>query len=165
MDPLPEPEAWNAALRLLARRERTRAELAAALSRRGFTEATIAAVTARAEALGFLNEARAARQTVAARLPGHGDAALKYRLRQRGIPEPVGEAALSELTAEAGDELTRARALWQRKFGAAPTDAKTYAKQARFLAARGFAWETIRRVLKDPPDDTERWPEPATDDA
>ena len=44
-------------------------------------------------------------------------------------------AALAQLRAT---ELERARQVWQRKFGTAPRDASDHARQARFLAARGF---------------------------
>ena len=46
-------------------------------------------------------------------------------------------------------ELQRAREVWRRKFGALPADAAERGKQARFLAARGFDGEVIRRVLAD----------------
>lgn len=46
-----------------------------------------------------------------------------------------------------GTELERAREVWRRKFGEPAADAAGRAKQMRFLAARGFAGETIRRVL------------------
>jgi regulatory protein len=45
-------------------------------------------------------------------------------------------------------ELQRAREIWQRRFEQPPADAAERAKQARFLAARGFDGEVIRRVLR-----------------
>jgi regulatory protein len=44
-------------------------------------------------------------------------------------------------------ELARAREVWARKFEALPADAAARGKQARFLAARGFDGEVVRRVL------------------
>jgi regulatory protein len=44
-------------------------------------------------------------------------------------------------------ELARAREVWARKFDAPPADAAERGKQARFLAARGFDGEVVRRVL------------------
>jgi regulatory protein len=37
--------------------------------------------------------------------------------------------------------------VWARKFGTPPRDANERAKQARFLATRGFDGDVIRRVL------------------
>ena len=47
-------------------------------------------------------------------------------------------------------ELQRAREVWQRKFEAPPADAAERGRQARFLAARGFGGDVIRRVLSGP---------------
>jgi regulatory protein len=53
----------------------------------------------------------------------------------------------------AATELERARDVWRRKFGTAAADAAERGKQARFLAARGFGGEVIRRVLGGSADD------------
>ena len=42
----------------------------------------------------------------------------------------------------------RAQAVWLKKFGAPAQDAADAARQMRFLAARGFAGDTIWRVVK-----------------
>ena len=44
-------------------------------------------------------------------------------------------------------EAQRAREVWRRKFGVLPADAAQRAKQARFLLARGFSGDIVRRVL------------------
>ena len=41
--------------------------------------------------------------------------------------------------ADLPDELEKARALWSRKYSAAPTDQREWARQARFLQSRGFS--------------------------
>ena len=43
---------------------------------------------------------------------------------------------------------TRALAVWAKRFGAIAPDAAGRAKQMRFLAARGFGADVIRRVLQ-----------------
>jgi regulatory protein len=43
--------------------------------------------------------------------------------------------------------------VWLKKFGAPPEDAVAAARQMRFLAARGFSGEAIRRVVKGCADD------------
>jgi regulatory protein len=37
--------------------------------------------------------------------------------------------------------------VWRKKSGVAPADAAQRAKQARFLLARGFSAEAVRRAL------------------
>ena len=81
-----------------------------------------------------------------ARAARFGNARLSHELRQQGVDDALVQAAL----ADADDELQRARAVWQGKFGArAETpDAAERARQMRFLMSRGFSGETIRRVLR-----------------
>jgi len=50
-------------------------------------------------------------------------------------------------------ELERAQAVWQKKFGALPTNALEAARQMRFLATRGFGADVIRRAVKGPASD------------
>ncbi len=146
-DPL---SPWAVALRLMARREMTPQELAAALSQRGYSEAVIATTLERAQALGLLDETRAARLAASRLANRHGDRVIAHRLAARGVAEETIAAALTEVAKEQGDERQRAARLWQRKFATPPTDARQWQQQARFLAARGFSWETIRALLDDP---------------
>ena len=46
-----------------------------------------------------------------------------------------------------GSELERAREVWRRKFGEPATDPQTRAKHMRFLLARGFSGDVVRRAV------------------
>ena len=65
-------------------------------------------------------------------------------LQAKGLPPEAVAQAVEELR---GSEVERAREVWRKKFGRTPTDAAERAKQMRFLAARGFGGEAIRRVV------------------
>ena len=52
-----------------------------------------------------------------------------------------------------GSELERARDIWRKKFGGPAPDAADRAKQMRFLAARGFGGDVIRRVVSQADED------------
>ncbi|HMM53876.1 MAG TPA: recombination regulator RecX [Candidatus Desulfobacillus sp.] len=132
------------ALRLLARREHSRAELARKLSAEPAAD-SLDAVLDQLEAAGLLSDRRYAESLVAARSARYGSARLRQDLRSRGIADEIIAAALS---GEAGDEFARARHIWQRKFGRMPADRADYARQTRFLQGRGFAGDVIRQVLK-----------------
>ncbi|HVL43456.1 MAG TPA: RecX family transcriptional regulator, partial [Acidovorax sp.] len=54
-----------------------------------------------------------------------------------------------------GSELERARAVWRRKFGKPATDPQTRAKQMRFLLARGFSGDAVRRAVQGADDSDE----------
>jgi regulatory protein len=133
------------ALRLLARREHTRAELAKKLSGEAGRD-EIDAVLDRLQQAGLLSDARFAESLVAARGARFGAARLRHDLKAKGVAEEVIAGALPQ---DAEAERVRAREVWRRKFGAAPADRADYARQARFLQQRGFAAEIIRKVLRE----------------
>ena len=108
----------------------------------------IDALLAWLQAQGYLDESRFVESRIHARASRHGNLRIRQELAQHGLT-PDAE----QLEKLKSSELDRARAVWLRKFGAAPADAAERAKQIRFLSARGFAPETIRQVLRTPIDD------------
>lgn len=135
------------AIRLLARREHTRAELANKLAAYG-TQEEIDAVIAELQACHLQSDARFAEGYVQAQAARLGTLRLRHTMLTKGLDRELVESYLA--VANMPDDLARARSLWDRKFGAVPANAKEWARQARFLQARGFASDTIRRLLKDP---------------
>src|SRR2546423_4585085 len=91
----------------------------------------------------YLSEERFIESRVHARADRYGNLRIRQELAQHGL-------ALSPQAAQAlkDTEFQRATQVWQRKFGAVPADAAQRAKQARFLAQRGFSPEVIARVLR-----------------
>jgi regulatory protein len=75
---------------------------------------------------------------------------VRQELQAKGIAADAVAEAVSSLQST---ELERARALWQRRFDAPPSDAKERARQARFLLARGFGGATVAKVLRTGGDD------------
>lgn len=136
-------------LNLLARREYTRAELWQRLVRdttNEFEQQQLAALLDDYQARGWLSDRRFAQAWVNSHLRRHGSLRLRQDLAQRG----VSREDIAEALAVLPDELSRAREVWQRKFGQLPQDQKEYAKQMRFLASRGFAFDVAQQVLKPP---------------
>lgn len=132
------------ALRFLARREHARLELARKLAPHAESLEQLDALLDDLTARRLLSDARYAEMRVNVRAARYGNARLAHELRTQGVADELVDEALA-----AGDnELTRARAVWQRKFGAAPGDAGERARQIRFLMSRGFAGETIRRIMR-----------------
>lgn len=133
-----------AALRLLTRRDHSRAELKGKLAVQAASEEQLEAVLDRLQAERLLSDPRYASQRVAARANRYGNARLKQELRQNGVSDDDIAAALPE----AGDEAERCQAVWARKFRELPQTAAERAKQMRFLQYRGFSGEAIRRVMR-----------------
>jgi len=139
-------ELKQKAIALLARREHSRAELAAKLAPLG-TREDIDAVLDELAASGLLSDARAASAYLRANAARFGKARLRQTLRQKGLDSALIDEQLAAV--DAPDELARARDIWSRKFAAPPQDAKEWARQARFLQARGFSTNVIRKLLKE----------------
>ncbi|MEF8710607.1 MAG: recombination regulator RecX [Candidatus Accumulibacter propinquus] len=135
------------ALGLLTRREHTRKELAGKLLSLAESPEQLDALLDELTSRHLLSDARYAETRVKSRGIRLGDARLAYELRSRGVADELVSASL----AAGEDELTRARRVWQKRFGSNPhgaDDITERARQMRFLAARGFSAETIRRVLR-----------------
>lgn len=148
--PCPAPRRVNdlrqRAIKLLARREHSRAELGRKLSAHGTPE-DIEIVLADLERSGLLSDARFAEAYVRSHGERFGRHRLRQTLRTKGVDPDTIEARLSE--ADLPDEQSRAAAIWARKFGERPADAKEWARQARFLQSRGFSVDVIRTLLKE----------------
>jgi len=139
-----QPSLKGRALRLLSGREYSRAELMQKLQRFEEEVGTLAQALDELQAKGFINEQRVIESVLYRRAAKLGTARIKQELQAKGLaPEAVSAALAGLQTSEPG----RARAVWQKKFGAAPVDAQAAAKQMRFLAARGFGADAIRRAV------------------
>ncbi len=153
----PQPSLRGRAIKLLARREHSRAELAKKLAAKAANAANAAETTDTPEDIdnvldqlersGLLSDARAAEAYVRSHAARFGAARLVHSLRTRGIDAALIETSLAQEGIE--DERTRAATVWRGKFGHAPRDAREWARQARFLQGRGFSGDVIRRLLKD----------------
>ena len=97
------------------------------------------------EAKDWLSDRRFAESYVADKRGRFGRGRLAQELRRRGVAADIVDEVLAACGA---NEVVRLREVWARKFGAAPKDARAYAKQTRFLLARGFAAELVARLLK-----------------
>jgi len=133
-----------AALRLLTRRDHSRAELKVKLAASAESPEQLDAVLDALQAERLQSDQRFATQRVVARAGRYGDARLKQELRQQGVSDEDISTALPE----GGDEALRCRAVWARKFSQLPQSGEERAKQMRFLQYRGFSSDAIRRVMR-----------------
>ena len=132
------------ALRLLARREHSRVELARKLAPHAESSEALELVLDELNAQGLLSDERYVEMRLRARAARLGNARLASELRRQGVSDELVSTAL----AGSEDELARAQRVWQRKYGVTAADANQHARQMRFLLARGFSAETIRRVIR-----------------
>lgn len=143
-----QPSLKGRALRLLSQREHTRRELERKLSHHEESPGTLAQALDDLQAKGYLDEQRAAESLIHRRAGQYGATRLRQEMQDKGLARDLIEQALSGLK---DSELVRAREVWRRRFDSPPTDAKERARQTRFLLARGFSGEVVRRTLGGDP--------------
>ncbi|TDV01986.1 recombination regulator RecX [Paraburkholderia caballeronis] len=133
------------ALAYLSRREYSRAELSRKLV--PFAE-DADALEALLDALvrdGWLSDTRFAESVVHRRAARSGANRIVSELKRHA----VGDALIEQIDAQLREtELVRAQAVWRKKYGQLPATPAERARQARFLAARGFSLPIIGKILK-----------------
>ena len=168
------PSLKSKALAAIAQREHSRAELARKLRawigrrRRSLAEAAAATrasaavaapvpVTSEAEIeplldwlaqRDLLSAERFVESRVNVRATRFGNLRIQQELSQHGLQLDPDVAQTLKAS-----EFDRARNVWSKRFAEPPADAAARAKQQRFLAARGFSSEVVRRVVGGRGDD------------
>ncbi len=139
-----EPSLRERALRLLARREHSLAELARKLRTYGGPEEELEALLEDLSRLRLLSDERYAESRAHALSRKYGAARIAHELRAKGLGKELAEQASGAARAT---ELERAREVWRRKFRVAPKTREERAKQMRFLQSRGFSFDAIRAAI------------------
>jgi regulatory protein len=128
--------ARETAVRAVARRDQSSAELRRRLERRGVARDDREEAVKALERVGLVDDRRyAARRAESLAERGHGNAAIRWRLEREGVPPAEAEAALGGLESER----ERARRTAAAR-GAGP-------RAARELARRGFGEDAIEDAL------------------
>jgi regulatory protein len=140
-----QPSLKGRALRLLSGREHSRTELERKLLRFEDEPGSLAVALDELQAKGFISEQRVVESVVNRRSGKLGTQRIKQELQAKGLDPQAIAQAVTELHAT---EQARAQEVWSKKFGTPPQDATEAARQMRFLAARGFGGDAIRRVVK-----------------
>ena len=144
------------ALRYLGQREHSRRELERKLARHVQDTPELSAAEQIARTLDELaaadlqSEARAADAVLQFQGARFGSHKLRQTLQLKGLDTGLINDTLARARST---ENERALEVWQRKFGVRATDAVALARQQRFMAARGFGYDVIRRVVQGSDDD------------
>ncbi len=137
------------ALTLLDSRPRSEAELRAAMRRKGFAEADIAAVLERLRQVELVDDLAFARFWAENRQHFHpqGRALLRAELRQKGVPDAIIEQVCAEYDEEAA---LRAAAKEQARRLQHLSASDFQRRLSARLLRRGFSYAAIRDLLHDP---------------
>lgn len=135
-------EAVAHVAKLVSGRDKTVAQVRVALERKQCPDELIEAAIARAQALGYLDDARVAvRMASDALSEGWVGEALVAKLEVKGFdPKVLGAAIAEARRALDFDDATAARRLLQKKRVDGP-------RAARFLVSRGFSHELVERLV------------------
>lgn len=133
------------ALKYLAAREHSRVELLRKLAPHAESPEQLDAALDELEARGLLSAERFAESMVYRKAARFGVARIQAELAQHRLPSDIAQAAVRALKET---ELSRAHAVWARRFGEVVQDPQARAKQVRFLTARGFSSDVVRRVTR-----------------
>lgn len=135
------------AIRMLARREHGRTELAQRLKMRGAPAAEIESVLDELQQLGLLSDSRYAHSLVTKMIGRYAKRAIVHTMRERR----VATDAVADVDAELGaiDDESDARAILVRRYPNPPADDRELARQVRFLQARGYALSLILRIVRE----------------
>ena len=139
----PLERAKARALRLLERRDYSKAELAAKLAEKGEEPEAAKQAAERMAELGFVNDENYAGMVVrhyAAK--GCGRQRIREELRRRRVPRELWDAALEELPDQTE---TLYRLLETRLRGKAP-EGEELRRACAYLVRRGFAWDEVREA-------------------
>ena len=141
-----ETAVWQRALRLLAARERSGAELAARLRGAGGTDVAVEAALARLRALGYLDDGRVAQDAAAqAARRGRGSLYARAKLAARGVDPALIDTAIRDHFA---DEAALAGSVLARRYEArTPLSPADRARAGRFLLQRGFPRAVVLAIL------------------
>lgn len=142
------PSLKARAIGFLSRREHSRRELARKLRAHAPDPDALEQLLDTLERENWQSDQRFAQSLVNRRAPRQGTLRIIQELRQHDVAEQhVNEIEQQLLETEAN----RARDVWEKKFGTRPENNKDYARQYRFMMARGFSADQVRRLLGDLP--------------
>jgi regulatory protein len=133
------------ALGYLSRREYSRAELSRKLAPFVEEADSLETLLDSLEKEGWLSDSRFAESLLHRRASRLGANRIVGELKRHAVGQTLIEEASAQLRET---ELARALAVWRKKFDQLPQTPAERAKQARFLAARGFSGATIGKILK-----------------
>lgn len=140
-----EPSLRARAMRFLARREHSRAELRRKLAPKATEGDDLEILLDDLAQRGWLSDARFAEQSIRAKARRYGPMKLAYQLRGKGVGE---EAIAAGFHAAGADGLSSLEAVWKSRFKAWPGEERERGRQVRFLQGRGFPLEVILKFLK-----------------
>ena len=129
------------ALRLLARREHSRAELAEKIAPHAESSDAVGSIVETLLQKKQLSEERYAEERARQLSRKYGAAKIRQDLKSKGVPEEI----IDRIPVE--DESAKAKAILERKYREPAVTREERARRMRFLQSRGFSIDVIRKIV------------------
>lgn len=135
------------AIRMLARREHSRAELVQKLVGRGADADEVEHTVADLQVMGLVSDERYAHAVVAQMAGRYAKRAIVHEMRHKSVAADA-VATVDDAIADI-DDSANALALLERRFPQPAANDREKARHVRFLQSRGFALSLILSLLKE----------------
>ena len=142
-----EPSLRARAMRFLARREHSRAELRRKLAPNAAEGEDLDALLDDLAGRGWLSDVRFAAISVRAGARRFGPLRVAQKLRSQGVDNDTIAAGFLAAGEDGASSIER---IWESRFHQRPRNEKEKGRQVRFLQGRGFPLDDIFRFLKSP---------------
>ncbi len=144
---------YNSALRFLSYRPRSEKEVRDKLKSKKVESSVIEKIIAKLKEKKFINDEEFARLFVENRLrfKPRSLRLIKIELKQKGISSEIIESRIKNQELGAESDLEQAKKLVQKRIGRLKGLSKEeiYQKLGRFLASKGFDWDTIKQAIDE----------------
>ena len=143
-------KALNTALRILTGRDHSKSELNRKLKQRGLKSEDIEKAVSECERLDYINDERTARVYINQMIrKGHGLNRIRHEMNKKGLRGQRIQNILSEIESDIDEAEGAERILKKnvKRFEREPDLKKRRDKIYRFLYARGFSQDTIRKII------------------
>lgn len=145
-------KALNTALRILTGRDHSKYELTRKLKQRGFKSEDIEKAVSECERFDYIHDERTARVYISQMMrKGHGLNRIRHEMNKKGLRGKRIQNILSEIVSDI-DELDGAERILKKnikRFERESDLKKRRGKIYRFLYARGFSQDTIRKLINE----------------
>jgi len=143
-------KALNSALRILTGRDHSKSELIRKLKQRGFEPKDIETAVSECERLDYINDERTSRIYISQMIrKGHGLNRIRHEMKKKGLRGQRIQNILCEIESDT-DEVQGAERILEKNIKRFEREAdlkKRRDKIYRFLYARGFSPDTIRKLI------------------
>ena len=142
---------YNSALRFLSFRPRSEKELRTNLKGKHATNEIIEKIIIKLKEKRFINDEEFAKGWIESRLrfKPRSLRLIKLELRQKGIADEIIESGIMNQELGTDSDLEQAKKLVEKRIkrvGHLPKQ-EVYQKLGRYLASKGFSWDTIKKAI------------------